>query len=247
MVETAGPQQEQPLPRVYLTEDWKIVYVVLLYAYNMPLFGDIMRVGTPVTVLLEVFEAANKYHITALRVLCSTLLRSVHFRTSSQGSTQQAYCSLFSLSVSDMDDKEALLVFTRASLVNDEDLARIVVEKAAELPLQNISMDTLRELPIGALHHLVSTSPLRECEKCFNNQLSQLDMHTRTTCQHCSRGFQSMVLRRSSIHLSSGDTDRSETSLPASIGQSASQLPASANIYRSKSVMGTCDRSIVRI
>lgn len=64
-----------------MTESWIIVYVILLYAYNRPEFGDNLRVGTPAKILLNVFEAANKYQIQALRVVSSTLLRLAHFIT----------------------------------------------------------------------------------------------------------------------------------------------------------------------
>lgn len=66
-----------------------------------------------------------------------------------------------------MDVKTAVLVYTRATLLGDDDLARVVVEKAAKLPLQKISMDTLRELPTSALHNLVSTELL----ECFEQHL----------------------------------------------------------------------------
>lgn len=74
MFETAGSQDEA-LPKVHMSESWIIVYVLLLYAYNMPQLEDVLRKDTPAVDLLNIFEAADKYQIHALKVVCSTLLQ----------------------------------------------------------------------------------------------------------------------------------------------------------------------------
>lgn len=62
-----------------------------------------------------------------------------------------------------MDNKQALHVYTRASIFNDFDLASACFGKAALVPPHKLSIDILRQIPASALSALVCAVPMAVC------------------------------------------------------------------------------------
>lgn len=73
MLETCGPQTENPLPRIKLQETGPTILALLLYVYNAPQLSDMLKVGKPFTSILAVYEAASKYEMHPLRMLCASI------------------------------------------------------------------------------------------------------------------------------------------------------------------------------
>ena len=68
--------------------------------------------------------------------------------------------SLYSLSVSRVTKEGALKIYTRASVFDDGALANDYVVKAALVPVHQIPVDILRQIPATALSTLVSLQAL---------------------------------------------------------------------------------------
>ena len=67
----------------------------------------------------------------------------------------------YRLSVSDIDDATALIIYGRASLFEDNELASTMLSRAARVPLHQIPRGTLKELSTSALELLVSAEVMR--------------------------------------------------------------------------------------
>lgn len=69
-------------------------------------------------------------------------------------------CYLHSTLSKDIRGQDALNVYTRSSMFEDEDLAKAVVKEAASAAMYSIHVSTLASLPASALYRLVSTKTL---------------------------------------------------------------------------------------
>lgn len=70
-----SPDHQQKLPTVKLEEDWLVVFILLECAYNKPEVLALLRPGAQWNLLLDLYNAANKYQFNLVKLYTSNLLR----------------------------------------------------------------------------------------------------------------------------------------------------------------------------
>lgn len=167
MFETAGPQDckadgiegEAP-PEVKLEESVEIVRILAGAAYRNMESLDVIADAKDWKFILDIWEAATKYAFPDLRLHCSTSLRystaSKHASAESELTTSSLCCHISRLCAESVPDEEALVIHTRAALLDDPRLCSAYLQKASRVSPHLYTLEILRQLSPATMSTLVS-------------------------------------------------------------------------------------------
>lgn len=154
------------LPIVRLEEHWPVVQILTGWAYNKRDIIAIMRAGSEWPLILDVYNASNKYQFHTLAPFTSRLLRSASVQAYSINLSSLLTRHPSSLSLPKIDDNGALKIYSRACLFGDEELIEDMLPVTTHIPLQKVPSAILHELTTSGLVKLVRQATALHSRYC---------------------------------------------------------------------------------